>query len=137
MTAGDMPNGIGHCQHRQAEGEGNADESDAEVGEAGREHRRTTTRKHQPECSKELGRDTPRHIHGCLLSLGSKLRSLGCAVMPAGAVSKMSLGPSSGTPKLNAVITCDRPDASCERPMKPMKPMKPPTKGRQLGPRGH
>src|SRR3954454_8390071 len=63
MTAGDMPDGVGHGQNRQAEGERDADESDAEVWETSGQHRSPTTPKHQPEGSKDLGRDTPRHIH--------------------------------------------------------------------------
>src|SRR3954467_9299125 len=63
MTAGNIPDGVGHGQNRQAEGERDADKTDAEVWEPSRQDRSSTTPKHQPEGSKDLGRDTPRHIH--------------------------------------------------------------------------
>ncbi|HET9265966.1 MAG TPA: hypothetical protein VFO14_23150 [Vicinamibacterales bacterium] len=54
VTAGDMPDGVGHRQQRQAEREGNAEQADSDVGKCGRQHGTAAPAKHQPEGADEL-----------------------------------------------------------------------------------
>jgi hypothetical protein len=62
-----MPERIGAGQHGQAEGQGHADETDAQriavATEVGREHRAAATAQHQPERAEELGHEFLSKIH--------------------------------------------------------------------------
>jgi hypothetical protein len=62
MPARDMADGVGHRQHGQAKGEGNAEKSDPQAGKRGGEHRRTAAAKHQPERPEEFGGDPPSRV---------------------------------------------------------------------------
>src|SRR5262249_54560108 len=63
MSAGNVANRVGHCQHSQPEGKADPKEANAERRETSCEHGATATRKGQPESSKELGAKPSRHIH--------------------------------------------------------------------------
>ncbi len=54
MATGDVPNGIGHGQHRQPEGEGNAKPADADLIHTGGQHRAAAAAEDQPESTDEL-----------------------------------------------------------------------------------
>ena len=63
VAAGDVADGIGHGQHRQAEGQRHAREPDAQFRKAGGEHRAAAATEHQPERAEELGAETMVHFH--------------------------------------------------------------------------
>src|SRR3954463_9462148 len=54
MAAGDMTDGEGHGQNRQAEGQGHADETDTQSRKGGGQHSRTASAQHQPGRSDEF-----------------------------------------------------------------------------------
>jgi hypothetical protein len=49
-----MADGVGHCQHGQAEGKRDAMQTDAYVRKRGSEHGAAATTENEPERSKEL-----------------------------------------------------------------------------------
>ena len=55
VAAADVPDGVGHRQHGQAEREGHAQESDPDVGHTGREDGRAAASEDQHEGAEELG----------------------------------------------------------------------------------
>ena len=55
MTTGDVADGIGHRQDRQSEGQGYAQQANAEGGERRGKHRAAATAEDQPEGAEELG----------------------------------------------------------------------------------
>jgi hypothetical protein len=67
VGAGDVPERIGAGQHGQAEGQGHADETDAEwiavAPELRRQHCAAAATKHQPERAEELGHEFLPKIH--------------------------------------------------------------------------
>ena len=67
MAAGDVAEGEGAGEHGQAEGQGHAEQADAEriafTAEVGREHRRATAAKDQPQRAEELGGQTFAESH--------------------------------------------------------------------------
>jgi len=81
VAAGNMADGIGHGQHRQAERQRDAGEADAELGKAGGEDRRAASAERQPERADRLGGIFLR-VHD--ISPISTLRSGGRPRAPAG-----------------------------------------------------
>ena len=49
VSAGDVADGIGHGDHGEAEGQRDADQTDADLGKRGRQHGAAATTEHQPE----------------------------------------------------------------------------------------
>src|SRR5262249_11427955 len=69
VAARDVADGVGHRQHRQAEGQGDAVEADLGPGI----DRRATSTEHQPEGPEELSRDAPvEWVHDSFLSSPKK-----------------------------------------------------------------
>src|SRR6185312_1966191 len=70
MAAGDMADGEGHGQHRQAEGQRHADKTDTQGRKGGGQHGRTASAQYQPGCSDEFrgklaGHDPPSLCYSC------------------------------------------------------------------------
>ncbi len=63
VTARDVADGIGHREHRQAEGERHAEQADAHVREAGSDHGAAATSEGEPEGADALG-DAPVDVLG-------------------------------------------------------------------------
>ena len=64
MAARNVPDGKGHGQHRQTEGERNAQQPDTHVGESRGQNRAPATAQNQPEgadefCAEFLGHECP------------------------------------------------------------------------------
>src|SRR4051812_7962867 len=53
MGAGNVPDGVRHRQHGEAEGQGYTGEADAQFGKGRGEHRASATTENQPEGTKE------------------------------------------------------------------------------------
>jgi hypothetical protein len=64
VAAADVADGVGHGQHRQAEGKRDADEADPDLGEFRGEHRAAAATQDKPERAEEFGRELPRHDAG-------------------------------------------------------------------------
>src|SRR4051794_34870756 len=58
VAPGDVTDSIGHCQHGEAESQGNTEESDPNLRESGRDHCAATPPENQPECADELSCNT-------------------------------------------------------------------------------
>ena len=54
VAAADVPDGVGHRDHGEAEGEGHAEVADADVGHAGGQDGRAAPAEHQHEGAEEL-----------------------------------------------------------------------------------
>lgn len=54
MTPRNVPNGISHSQYRQAEGERNAMQADADFRKSGRQYGAATTAQDKPEGSNQF-----------------------------------------------------------------------------------
>jgi hypothetical protein len=54
MASGNPADGEGHRQERQAEGEGNSNESDPQMGKSRCQHSTTASAKHQPKRADKL-----------------------------------------------------------------------------------
>jgi hypothetical protein len=61
MAAGNAADGIGHAEHGEAGGEGDADPADADLGDAGGHHGRAEYGGDQPEGADELGSKLTNH----------------------------------------------------------------------------
>ncbi len=62
MTTRDVTDGIGHCQHCQTERESDTEKANSKGGKASRQNCGATATQYQPERSKELGDNAPRHV---------------------------------------------------------------------------
>ncbi len=76
VAARDVPDGVGHRQHGQAEGQRDAEEADAQLGKRRRQHRAAAPAEDQPERPDEL---RPVLSHGLLLSQGDTSTRTGAA----------------------------------------------------------
>ena len=82
MAAGDMADGEGHGQHRQAEGQRDADETDAQFGIGRGQHGRAASAQHQPGRSDEFRNKLTSHAHTpVLIPPGTRLGPSGHQVM--------------------------------------------------------
>src|SRR5262249_41307551 len=63
MASGNMADGVGHGQHRQAESQGYAEQPDSHLRERCRDHGASTATEGQPERAYRLGRKT-LSVHG-------------------------------------------------------------------------
>ena len=59
VPAADVADGVGHGEHGQAEGEGDAEVADADVRDPGGQDGGAAAAEHQPEGAEELGREPP------------------------------------------------------------------------------
>jgi hypothetical protein len=69
VAARNVPNSVRHRQHGQPEGERDADEADAELGESGREHGAPAAAEHEPERTKKLRDELAGKGHGHAVNL--------------------------------------------------------------------
>jgi len=59
-----VSDGVGHCQHCQAKGEGDPEETDAERRKPSGEHRGAAAAQDQPQGAEKLRCRATRHVHG-------------------------------------------------------------------------
>ena len=62
VTAGDMPDGKSHGQHRQSEGQRHTDKADTEFREAGSEYGTAAATEHQPRRTEQFRTELSDHI---------------------------------------------------------------------------
>src|SRR5690606_39766384 len=87
-AAGNPADCIGHCQDRQAEGQRDTGEPDAELRKSGGQDGRTAASEYQPECADEFGCEfayhwlSPFRLCGAMRPVGRAARVSGRAVLP-------------------------------------------------------